>query len=120
MAAERIERSRWASFFSSLTKALVGKTAEVEVDSLDLGEQIAAEWAPLIGIAYDHKDDLIEVALEDFDHLIRSPDKVFVDSGVGGLVAIEIVDKDGNQQIIRLKDPLTLSSPQHASTGAEQ
>jgi hypothetical protein len=111
MAAEQIERARWAPFFDNVTKSLIGKQAEIEVASLDLGDQIEAEWAPLIGITYDHKDDLIEIALEELDHLIRSPRAVFVDFGVGGLVAIAIDDGNGNRQIVRLKDPLALPAP---------
>jgi uncharacterized protein DUF5335 len=111
MAAEQIERTRWAPFFDSLTKTLIGKQAEIEVASLDLGDQIEAEWTPLIGITYDKKADLIEIALEDLDHLIRSPRDVFVDHGVGGIVAIAIDDGDGNRQIVTLKEPLALPAP---------
>jgi hypothetical protein len=118
MAAQEIDRSRWGPLFDTLTKTLIGKQAEVEVDSLDLGQQIEAEWMPLIGINYDHKDDLIEIALEDLDHLIRSPEKVFVDAVDGGLIAIEIVDRDGNQQIVKLKDALALPAPQAQTEAA--
>jgi hypothetical protein len=111
MAAEQIDRTRWAPFFDNVTKSLIGKQAEIEVASLDLGDQIEAEWASLIGITYDEKDDLIEIALEELDHLIRSPREIFVDYGVGGLVTIAIDDGDGNRQIVRLKDPLALPAP---------
>jgi hypothetical protein len=111
MAAEQMARTRWAPFFDNLTKSLIGKQAEIEIASLDLGDQIEAEWAPLIGITYDEKDDLIEIALQDLDHLIRSPRGIFVDYGVGGIVAIAIDDGDGNRQIVRLKDPLALPAP---------
>jgi hypothetical protein len=111
MAAEQIERTQWAPFFDNLTKSLIGKQAEIEVASLDLGDQIEAEWAPLTGITYDKKDDLIEIQLEALDHLIRSPREVFVDYGVGGIVAIAIDDADGNRQIVKLKDPLALPAP---------
>jgi hypothetical protein len=115
MAAEQIDRNRWAPFFDALTNALMGKQAEIEVASLDLGDQIEAEWAPLIGITYDHKDDLIEIALDELDHLIRSPREVFVDFGVGGIVAIAIVDSDGNRQIVKLREPMALPAPNAAA-----
>jgi hypothetical protein len=111
MAAEQIERIRWGPFFDNVTKSLMGKQAEIEVVSLDLGDQIEAEWAPLIGLTYDKKDDQIEIALKELDHLIRSPRDVFVDFGFGGIVAIAIDDRDGNRQIVRLKDPLALPAP---------
>jgi hypothetical protein len=111
MAAVQIDRSRWSAIFDSLTRFLVGNEAEIEVASLDLGDQVETDWTPLIGIAYDEKSNLIEIALDELDHLIRSPREVFVDEGVSGLVAIEIVDSDGNRHIVKLKEPLALPAP---------
>lgn len=116
MVAEQIDRTRWAPFFDGVTKSLVGKQVYIEVVSLDLGDQVQVEWAPLIGITYDDKDDLIEIALEEHDHLIRSPHEVLVDSGFGGIVAIAIGDGDGNRQIVKLKDPLALPAPSVAES----
>ena len=113
--AEKIDRAQWAPFLDAITNSLIGKQAEIEVVSLDLGDQIEAEWTPLIGVTYDRKDDLIEIALEDLDHLIRSPRKLFIDYAVGGAIAaIQIIDADGNQQIVRFKDPLALPAPEDA------
>lgn len=112
MAATEIDRNGWAPFLDGVTNSLIGKQAEIEVVSLDLGDQIEAEWAPLIGITYDRKDDLIEIALDELDHMVRSPRQLFVDYAVGGIVvAIEIIDGDGNRQIVKFKDPLALPAP---------
>lgn len=51
--------------------------------SLKLGNQIEAEWVPLLGITCDPKNDLVEVLPE-------------------GL------DTDDVRQIIRLRDPIML------------
>jgi hypothetical protein len=115
MSVQQVDRSGWTIFFDTLTKTLVGKRAEIEVASLDIGDQIEAEWAPLIGITYDHKDDLIEIALEGIDHLINAPKEVYVDYDVGGLIAVEIVDSDDTSQIVKLKDPLALPAPNERS-----
>jgi hypothetical protein len=112
MAATEIDRERWAPFLEGITNSLIGKQAEIEVVSLDLGDQIEAQWTPLIGIAYDRKDDLIEIALEGLDHMVRSPRELYIDYAVGGLAtAIEIVDADENRQIVKFKDPLALPAP---------
>lgn len=117
MAATEIDRSSWAPFFDSVTNSLTGKQAEIEVVSLDLGDQIEAEWTPLIGVTYDRKNDLIEIALDELDHLVRSPRQVFIDYAVGGLLAaIEIIDADGNRQIVKLRDPLALPEPAQDTT----
>ena len=114
--AAQIDRSKWAPFLDAITTSLIGKQAEIEVVSLRLGDQIEAEWAPLIGITYDRKNDLIEIALEEMDHLIRSPRELFTDYAVGDVVAaIEIVDADGNRQIVKFKDPLALPAPSQSA-----
>ena len=117
MAATEIDRSRWAPFLDTVTNSLIGKRAEIEVVSLDQGDHIQAEWTPLIGITYDRKNDLIEIALDELDHMVRSPRQLFVDYGVGGiLAAIEIIDGDGNRQIVKLKDPLALPAASNAAS----
>jgi hypothetical protein len=115
MSVHQVNKGNWKAFFDTLAKPLAGKRAEVEVASLDLGDQIEAEWAPLIGIAYDPADDLIEVALEGLDHLILEPREVYVDYHVGGLIGLEVIDAADVRQIIKLKDPLALPRPDRAS-----
>jgi hypothetical protein len=109
--ATKLEKSIWRPYFDSMSKILAGKRAEIEVAALDLGDQIEAEWAPLIGITYDQKNDLIEVALEGVDHLINRPREVWVEAEGQNLSSIEIVDANGDRQIITLKDPLMLPAP---------
>jgi len=53
---------------------------EIEVASLDLGDQVQAKWLPLIGITYDPKDDVVEVALEGLDHMIHRPREMYMDN----------------------------------------
>jgi len=117
--AEKIDRAQWAPFLDAITNSLIGKQAEIEVVSLRLGDQIEAEWVPVIGITYDHKDDLIEIALEEMDHLIRSPSELYIDYAVGDVVAaIEVIDGDGNRQIIKFRDPLALPAPAEDAAGS--
>ena len=117
--AAQIDRAQWAPFLDGITNSLIGKRAEIEVVSLNLGDQIEAEWSPLIGITYDPKDDLIEIALDEVDHMLRSPRELFLDYAVGDVVAaIEIVDADGNRQIVKFRDPLALPAPAPARDSA--
>jgi hypothetical protein len=108
MAIRKLEKPEWRSFLDGVSKLLEAKEAEIEVDSLDLGEQVEAEWLPLIGITYDPKDDLVEVALEGVDHMIRKPSEIYLESDAGTLASIEIVGDDGVKQIVKFRDQLRL------------
>jgi hypothetical protein len=111
MATRKLDKKEWRSFFDRVSSTLEGKEAEIEVVSLRLGDQVEAEWLPLLGIAYDPHDDLVEVALEDLDHLIPKPRELYVEEGPGGLAALEVVDSDDVKQIIKLRNPLMLAAP---------
>ncbi len=108
---QKLEKSQWRTYFDAMSKVLAGKRAEIEVASLRLGDQIEAEWKLLLGMTYDPKDDIIEVTLEDIDHLIPKPREVYADQEGPELSSLEIVDADGVRQIVKLRDPLMLPAP---------
>jgi Family of unknown function (DUF5335) len=106
MAVRNLDKENWRAFFDFISKLFEGKQAEIEVTSLALGDQVEAEWLPLLGLVYDPKDDLVEVALDEVDHMIHKPREIYLDGGLGGLMSIAIIDAEGTQQIIKLRDPL--------------
>jgi hypothetical protein len=108
--ARKLEKQQWQAFLDQISKALTGKRAEIEIGSLALGEQIQAEWLPLIGLAYDPKSDQIEIALENLDHLISRPRELYFEEDEGQLSSLAIIDSDGAKQIVRFKDALLLPS----------
>jgi hypothetical protein len=112
MTARKLEKSEWSAFFNGVSKGLKDAQAEIEIASLKIGDQTQTTWLPLFGVVYDPKDDLFEVALEGLDHLIRKPRDVYVEEDAGKLVNIEVIDSDDNHQIVRFKEPLSLT---HAS-----
>ena len=116
--AKQFEKSQWRTYFDRMSKALVGKRAEIEVASLKLGDQIEAEWLPLLGISYDPKDDIIEIALEGVDHLIPKPREVYVEENGLELSSLEVIDAEGTHQIIVLKDPMMLPAPAQSTAKA--
>src|SRR5437763_9505809 len=111
MAVWKIDKPEWRAFFDWFSRGLLGARVELEVASLDPGDQIEAEWLPLLGITYDDKDDLLEIALEGVDHLIYGPREVWADLNVGELMSFEVIDDQGVSQIIKLRQPLMLPSP---------
>ncbi len=106
---ERLEKAAWKDYFDRVSKQLVGKQAHVEVASLSLGDQVEAEWTRLLGVAYDPKDDLLQIDLDGADHMIRHPKQIHAARGPAGLEAFEIVDADDAKQILRLREPLMLA-----------
>jgi hypothetical protein len=114
---KQLEKSQWRPYFDRMSKSLLGKRAEIEVASLRLGDQIEAEWLSLLGISYDPKDDIIEIALEGVDHLIHKPREVYVEQEGLELSGLEVVDAKGVRQIIVLRDPMMLPAP--AQSGAK-
>jgi hypothetical protein len=113
--ARKLDKPHWRTTFDMMTKVLPAKQAHIETASLKLGDQVAAEWLPLIGIAYEPKSDVIEIALEGLDHLINGPREVWLEDETGDVSSIEIVDAADVRRIIMFRDPLALPSPQDAA-----
>ena len=63
MTVHKLEKAEWRPFLDLVSKVLPAKQAEIEVASLKLGDQVEAEWLPLLGLAYDPNNDIVEVAL---------------------------------------------------------
>jgi hypothetical protein len=111
MTIRKLEKPEWRPFLDIVSKLLEAKEAEIEVASLDLGDQVVAEWLPMLGISYDPKDDIVEVALDGVDHLIRGLREIYLENGAEALTSIEIVDANDAKQIVKLKDKLMLPAP---------
>ncbi len=109
MATRELPKSEWQSYFDNVSRQLKAARAELEVASMNLGDQIETEWVSIYGMTYDPKDDLVEFVLEGLDHLIRRPKQIFIDEGAEWLVSVEIVDSDDVQYIAKLKQVLKQS-----------
>jgi hypothetical protein len=114
MAIQKLDKANWGPYFDRLSKGLTENTtderAEVKVASLRLGNQVAAEWSLLLGVTYDHQDDILEISLDGLEHIIHRPKAVFVDEGSGGLVSFEVIDAEDVQHIVQLRQPVALSA----------
>ena len=101
-----VPKAEWSGYLNRASRAIIGLRAEIEVASLELGDQIEAQYLPITGIFYDHKDDLVGVTLEGLDHMIRHPQSIYVEASPDGLS-----DRDGTNHLIKLKRPLALPAP---------
>ena len=85
---------------------MIGERAEVEIAGLKSGGRIEARWVPLIGITYEPKGDVLEIALERLDHFIHEPRNMVVTDSPEGLESMEVVDFEGSKQVVKLMKPL--------------
>jgi hypothetical protein len=108
MTTRKLDKKEWKPFFDRIARVIGAKQAEIEVLSLDLGDQIEAEWLPLLGVTYDPKDDILDVALDGLDHLIPKPKEIYVEGSGIDLEAVAVVDADGKRQIVKFRDPIAL------------
>jgi hypothetical protein len=109
---EKLDKSIWKPYLDHVSKTIAtGKQVLIEVASLALGDQIEAEWVPVLGIVYDPKSDLVEVALDDLDHLIHGPREIYAETGPVGLQSLDIIDHNDVHHIVLFKLPLSLPPP---------
>lgn len=106
-----VDKEDWANFLQWVSEGLTGGRAEIDVLGLDIGAQVEARALPLLGLAYDRKSDVIEVALDGLDHLIHRPRELTVHEEDAGLMSIRIIDEDDVTQLIKLSGPLNLPAP---------
>jgi acylphosphatase len=106
--SRKLDKSQLRALFDHVTKQLQGKAVEVEVASLQLGNQVQAEWLALLGLSYNPDDDAVEIMLEGVDVTVSQPREILFDGSGGQWSALNIVDAEGVQHVIELKEPLLL------------
>lgn len=117
MATSKIDKSDWQAYCDRLSKTLTGTNAEIEVDSLEIGQQLEAKWLPFFGIVYEPKKDTIEILLEGLDHIIHNPRELYVEYDAVGLTSLEVISDDDVRQIVQLRRPIMLPPPASAGVG---
>ncbi|NPA32213.1 MAG: hypothetical protein GXO04_01155 [Aquificae bacterium] len=109
MATIKLPKEQWEDYFNRLSKNLPAVEAQLEVVDPELGDQIEVEYSPLLGLSYDPKDDVFEIQFrETHEHLIYHPTEIYIYEEDGKITHIEIIDKEGTKQILRIKPALPL------------
>jgi len=112
MTTSKLDKSEWRAFFDGLSAVLGPKQVEIETVGLAIGDQVEAEWVPLRSVTYDPKGDTVDVAVEGLDHRIVKPREIYLEDELEGLLTLAIVDAEGNEHILKFRDPLMLPAPQ--------
>ena len=111
MAIEKLAKGGWHVYFDALSKILQGKDAQIDVNARDIGEPVEAAFAPLLGIVYDPRNEILKVLVDGLDHTIAHVREIVVDHDGMSLNSIHVICADGTQQIIRVRDPQRLPAP---------
>jgi len=114
MPIRRLRKTEWRSYLDRVARALLGKRAAIEIRSPQFSNEIEAEWLPVLGISYDPRKDILEIAVTGLKHMIRKPQHLVVEEDGGRLATLEIIDQDGISQIVRLREELILPSSANA------
>ncbi|HEX4709634.1 DUF5335 family protein [Phenylobacterium sp.] len=103
-----VDKSKWQAAADLLSRAIHGQPARLEVASLRLGDQVEAEWAPLLGVTYDPKDNLFEIRLQGLDHLITDPRLFAIREREGLADSLAVTDGEGIEHLLLLRQPIAL------------
>ena len=112
MTIRRLEHWEWVRFCSFASRYLIGKRADIETLSLDMGHRLSVNRVPIHGFYYDSNRDVIEISLADVLHRIHRPREIYVDNLPHGLVNFTVIDAEGTRQIVMLHEPVMLAAPE--------
>ncbi len=107
-----IQRQDWKAFFDVVDHVLTGQRVELEIASLDRGDQIEIEWTGLDGLSYNPEQDSIRVQTTDESHEIERPTEIFAVEDNMVLRMLTVRDCIGQIQIIRFREPMLLPAPE--------
>jgi hypothetical protein len=105
-----LPRAEWRRYCDRVSKEVAGRRVELDVASLDLGARVEARWLPLVGLVFDARGDVLEIALNGRGHSILAPRDILLEETDRGLVSIEIVAADDTVETLRFREPLRLQS----------
>jgi len=108
METRTIDRKDWRDELIRLWRKMDGKDIEIEVEALNLGDQVEADYVPLKGLSYDPRDDVVQVWVGPLDHLIRHPKGIDLALEGGHLISMHITDAEGEKHIIKPRQRVLL------------
>jgi hypothetical protein len=111
MTIRRLEHWEWGRFCSFASRYLIGKRADIETLSVNMGRRLSVNRVPLHGFYYDPNRDVIEIWLAGISHRIHRPREMYVDNLPHGPVNFTVTDVEGARHIIMFHEPPMLAAP---------
>lgn len=103
MTTRKLKQSEWQQYFDRVAKRLPSMRVGVTIMGGEIGVQPEAQGSPLVGLSWDHNDQVLTVDTSSWSHRLDKPAEIFVREEAGMLSSIEVVDKNGDKQIIELE-----------------
>ncbi len=109
MSEKCIVQKDWEKYLNELSKKIKNMDEAVEIDIIAPGvfEGEEAEGLQLVGISYDHKDNIVSVFCEVLDHIISKPQEIAVEDENGAITSIRITDGSGVEHLIKFSKPIS-------------
>lgn len=106
--SQQLPKDKWQPYFDTFTKKYLRdelpEDADISVISPEIGDQEQARNVRLQGVTYDPKDNVLEILLENYDHLIFHPQEIMVEEDKEGFIRqLEVRRQDGTLEILRFK-----------------
>jgi hypothetical protein len=105
-----LTRAEWRRYCDRVSKSVAGNRVELDVASLGFGDRVEARWMPLLGVVFDPRGDVLEIALDGLSHSIVAPRELLLEETERGLVAMEIVAADESVETLRFREPISLGA----------
>jgi len=93
----------WNTFSDRISSVLRGREVELEVIGLELGDQIGPRLI-MDGVSYDSPGDAFHVFMqtgtgrEHIDHVIYSPQQIYIELADAGVSQLVVMDGNGHKQ----------------------
>jgi hypothetical protein len=105
---KRIPNDQLADYFDAFSRRFLMRgspeAADIELISPELGDQVVASGARLLGVDYDRHTKALEIQLESGDRRIYDSREVWtVEDPDGFINSMEIVVGDGTRHVIGIK-----------------
>jgi len=110
MVYQAIHRSSWNTFGDRISSELKGREVELEVIGLDLGDQMGARLT-LDDVSYDSPGNALHLVMHaasghgQVDHIIHSPQEIYIELSDTGVSQLAIIDGEGHKQLLWVHQP---------------
>jgi|GEM_PF-1837654 len=105
-----IQKRDWQPFFDSISDSVRGKGVDVTLSSLS-GEVHQSTLWQLHGVSYDPYDDALVVSCKEQEHVITSPQHIFVREDGPSISMVEVEHSPSERETIRFIAPVLLEKP---------